>query len=958
MLKLRNDLEKCVVDVSNAFHKLVELSPDSYDEYIVQLTQCESTNRSTLRMVTEALRSLETKSLPKSKGSHKSGQTSNSSHRVSSHKSHSSKHEKSVASMKMSALANAAALRTKLKYLDAENEQKAKLEKLKTMRDLEIEEAKCLAFSDVQISNVSSFQLLNNDQSVEQQTDQIQTKQSKVCLRGLENVSQIQQTGSWFNVDVVSSQEIDPPSFVVPTQINTKVTTLHANDQCPVITACNSLPRFYQPAQNICSAHSQIQTSQSLIYFNDTVVPKQLSTESAVSVNVHNDPIPSSTVQQSSSIVKGNCREQHYVYSHLTKPNVNNVSNSQLNVNAQNFVPQRNEVHEFSRQIPIPSSLDDRCEYVSHSLPNNPSSINHSPEPSQLNSIVKSFNQLISLNRLKPSDPGKFFGDPLQYPSWRNAFRCLVDHTDLEPLDKLQLLKDSLGGEAKQCVENYFIMPSDDAYSAAIELIDKRYGSNFIIAQAFKEKIQNWNKIGAKDYNGLREFSDFLRQCEVAYRSNSSLKVLDDDLQNRVMVGKLPDWIVSKWARVVHKAKNEFRYPTFSEFVSFLVNESDIVCDPIVSFRSLTDKKGSHNSKSVNLTVAGTSCNTVTESMNCLYCNKDNHSLDRCFKLKGKPYEDKKEFIISKGLCFGCLKGGHLAKECKKRLKCADCNKSHPTVMHGEKPKDVQPENNTGIKRKDENDDLALNKDGKSEVKHTSFLTNDHQIQRSSMIVLVYVSHHSNSNHEILTYALLDSQSDTSFISEDLCNRLSLTGTPVNLRLSTMTSEYCNMASKRLTGLKVRGFDCDVEIPLHEVYKHSKIPANRDSIPTPEVAEYWPYLKPMINNLMPKADCSIGLLIGYNCPRALMPREVIPSQGYGPYAQRTDLGWGVIGPITRNPNMEIANYGCYNTSSNVSSSFIVFCTRAKEIVCPRDENLFKRGADYRDYKQFSIGDQQ
>ena len=38
-------------------------------------------------------------------------------------------------------------------------------------------------------------------------------------------------------------------------------------------------------------------------------------------------------------------------------------------------------------------------------------------------------------------------------------------------------------------------------------------------------------------------------------------------------------------------------------------------------------------------------------------------------------------------------------------------------------------------------------------------------------------------------------------------------------------------------------------------------------------------------------------LIGATCLKALEPLEVIPSQGNGPYAIRTALGWCVIGPI-------------------------------------------------------------
>ena len=44
-------------------------------------------------------------------------------------------------------------------------------------------------------------------------------------------------------------------------------------------------------------------------------------------------------------------------------------------------------------------------------------------------------------------------------------------------------------------------------------------------------------------------------------------------------------------------------------------------------------------------------------------------------------------------------------------------------------------------------------------------------------------------------------------------------------------------------------------------------------------------------------ECDIGLLVGYDCPRALAPREVIPGFDDGPYAVRTDLGWSIVGVL-------------------------------------------------------------
>ena len=44
-------------------------------------------------------------------------------------------------------------------------------------------------------------------------------------------------------------------------------------------------------------------------------------------------------------------------------------------------------------------------------------------------------------------------------------------------------------------------------------------------------------------------------------------------------------------------------------------------------------------------------------------------------------------------------------------------------------------------------------------------------------------------------------------------------------------------------------------------------------------------------------DVKVGLLIGANCPLALEPHHVVPSQNGGPFAFKTTLGWCVVGPM-------------------------------------------------------------
>ncbi|KAI4889683.1 hypothetical protein NFI96_021031, partial [Prochilodus magdalenae] len=84
-------------------------------------------------------------------------------------------------------------------------------------------------------------------------------------------------------------------------------------------------------------------------------------------------------------------------------------------------------------------------------------------------------------------------------------------------------------------------------------------------------------------------------------------------------------------------------------------------------------------------------------------------------------------------------------------------------------------------------------------------------------------------------------------------------------------------------------------IPLPVTYSREFIPANRNHIPTPETAKAWSHLEHIADEIAPQQSCDVGLLIGYNCPQALVPRQVVPGEENQPFAQRTDLGWSVVG---------------------------------------------------------------
>lgn len=155
----------------------------------------------------------------------------------------------------------------------------------------------------------------------------------------------------------------------------------------------------------------------------------------------------------------------------------------------------------------------------------------------QLLEIARLLAENQSHSRLPLPEPGIFNGDLLQYPVWIKAFETLIESRAIKPNKRLHFLGKYVTGNAKEVVDGFLLF---DAYQRAKEMLAKRFGDPYAVAAAYRQKIESWSKIPASDGYGLRRFSDFLVQCEEAMDKIDSLKVLNDDQENRKLVSKLP----------------------------------------------------------------------------------------------------------------------------------------------------------------------------------------------------------------------------------------------------------------------------------------------------------------------------------------------------------------------------------------------------------------------------------
>ncbi|CAB4030180.1 Hypothetical predicted protein [Paramuricea clavata] len=98
--------------------------------------------------------------------------------------------------------------------------------------------------------------------------------------------------------------------------------------------------------------------------------------------------------------------------------------------------------------------------------------------------------------------------------------------------------------------------------------------------------------------------------------------------------------------------------------------------------------------------------------------------------------------------------------------------------------------------------------------------------------------------------------------------------------------------------LPVRTYVITIQTRSRNYTPESSIPVSHKQNPTPEVLANWKHLEEVSKEVPTyNPEIEIGLLIGSNCPVALEPQRIVPSDGEGPFAIQLRHGWTINGPI-------------------------------------------------------------
>lgn len=516
-------------------------------------------------------------------------------------------------------------------------------------------------------------------------------------------------------------------------------------------------------------------------------------------------------------------------------------------------------------------------------------------------------------------------GDPLQYEVFRRAFERGVEKKCDDYSDCLHFLEQYTRGHPKDLVRSCQHLPPAQGYQRAKDLLKEHFGNEHKIATAYMDKAFAWSVIKSEDVEALQAFSLFLRGCCTAMEHLTYMEEMNVASNMKTILLKLPYRLRDKWrSRACQLQEQRGHRARFSDLVDFIERQVKILSDPL--FGNIQDAKPAATVKSStktreksrprgssfatavtpvktsvqeNLTTNGMKGNvpTTNSQSSCLFCNKSGHTLGRCPQIRKKMHREKIDFLKEKGVCFGCLKIGHMSKDCKSRLTCDVCNQNHPEILHIEQ-KDKG--------KKTEHTEQSEKATGSNAVPSPHTCGHIGAGDENCTFSIVPVQVKSQKGDTVLqTYAFLDHGSTSTFCTESLMRRLNITGQRTNILLRTM-NQVKPVTSHHISGLEISSLDKDYFIQISDVFTHKTMPVSQLNIPRQEDLTQWPYLKDI---KIHEIDSGIDLLIGTNASKVLEPWELVNSQGDGPYAVRTLLGWVIYGPLRGDKSIRDEN-GC------------------------------------------------
>ncbi|XP_058816400.1 uncharacterized protein LOC131679681 [Topomyia yanbarensis] len=384
-----------------------------------------------------------------------------------------------------------------------------------------------------------------------------------------------------------------------------------------------------------------------------------------------------------------------------------------------------------------------------------------------------------------------FNGDIDEWLGFRDLFTSLIHwKADLPEVEKFHYLKGCLQGEPKSLIEPLQITRAN--YQVAWEMLLKCYNNS---KQLKKRQVQSLFKLPALTRESVADLHSLLEGFQRVVQTLDQI-VQPHDYKDLLLVNLLSarlDPITRRGWEEHSSNKDQDSLNDLTDFLHRRIQILEALPSRAVDTRGVQQSQPPLKPK---LFAVKNSFNTVQANhSNCVAC-KSSHPLYQCGKFREMPVSERDVLLRNNSLCRNCFRQGHHAKDCQSKYSCRHCKGRHHTLVcfragRNEKPKDTAGSqgSNASVSQDNSSSSIATPSSSSSSqvanmaATEVSLVGSVHRHSSQVLLATAVVIIEDDGGTQYPARALLDSGSESNFISERLSQRLKVDRDKVDISI-------------------------------------------------------------------------------------------------------------------------------------------------------------------------------
>ncbi|XP_076661047.1 uncharacterized protein LOC143364788, partial [Halictus rubicundus] len=376
-----------------------------------------------------------------------------------------------------------------------------------------------------------------------------------------------------------------------------------------------------------------------------------------------------------------------------------------------------------------------------------------------------------------------FDGNPIEWHSFHDTFKSLVhDNDELIGVQKFHLLKNALRGEATAVIDS--LNATEGNYLVAWDLLCKRCNKPRKIINAHLKLLLDLPEVTRDTPINLRQLAEQTQVHVNALKAAKQPTEHWDTILIYIVSSKLDKNTRRAWERTLEDED----IPKFTQLLDFINKRArgdDFGTETLNTNKSSTVQDTVRSKPQVR---TRSYVSTNERKQICIVC-KGEHPIYACTKFLQLSVRDRLDTVKRGKLCMNCFRPNHIAANCRLG-NCRKCDRKHHTLLHfSTETQDVTNDNRQNV---------STPSTSAETIKTALTASYDSEVLLGTAQITILDKH----NKEHTCRVLLDSGSQTHFITHRLAERLQLHKQNIDLSFSGLGEMNTNSKYLVKTSIK------------------------------------------------------------------------------------------------------------------------------------------------------------